>query len=240
MYAINYTKYCQGLIEKVKNNYWRVKKLSKLDFNKDIFYLVEKTKTTPIIVLRQKLKVLGYTNKQIKSIINLNLSMIPNKLKDEVLLAIYNDPVYSPIGIKYFDALGREGENIIKEWLESQNITFKRDPRNSKTGMPDFVLEKKIQIFKHEVKWIESKCTYGDFIAQKNNFKQFTRFDDFFGNYGCIVYWFGYEKNNKFKKRLILTWNEMLKLTPNFLHPRIKKLISEIPEEFEYLLIDIE
>ncbi|MBD3229192.1 MAG: hypothetical protein GF329_13500 [Candidatus Lokiarchaeota archaeon] len=238
MKGIDLAKYCQDLIESTKRNYWRLKKLSKKKLiNDDILHLARKTKTSPVMVLRKRLKAMGYHNNQIKKMMNLDMNIeIPKDLREDIRSANKNDPVYSPRGIEYSHFLGTEGEAIIKQWLEYEGKKYKEDPGNDIVGLPDFLLEEKMRIYNMKVKWIESKCSYGNLTEQKNNRKQFTKFDKLYGKFGCIVYWLGYDKTKKMKKRFILTWEDMLKLTPTYLHTRIRNLVYEIPEEFEHLL----
>lgn len=236
MKAIDLFKFSQKFIENTKHNYWKLKRISKKEFErKDILTLSNETRVAPVMVLRKKLEKLGYNKKQISDILCLKYK-IPEKLKNEVLIALRNDPVYSPKGTEYAHWCGDEGEAIIKDWLEFEKKDFKQDPGNHRIGLPDFLLEKSMYIYRKEVKWIESKCSYGNRTEQKNNVKQFKKFDKIYGQKGCIVYWFGFEPEKNFKKRFVLTWEDMLKITPDHLNSRINKLINEIPKEFEHLL----
>ena len=239
MKGIDFAKYCQSMVERVKRNYWRIKKLSKNDLNKDILFLSKKTNTSPIMVLRYKYKRMGYNKRKIMAILNLNSQKISEEMRSEIILASKNDPVYSQKGIEFSYWRGKEGEEIIKDWLEYKKIKFKQDPGNDKIGLPDFLLKESITINNKRIKWIESKCSYGNLLEQKNNIKQFTKFDNLYGNDGSIVYWFGFEKNNKLKRRFILNWEDILRIIPNHLHERVNKLVNDIPEEFEHLIYPI-
>ncbi|MHA1269710.1 MAG: TPD domain-containing protein [Candidatus Helarchaeota archaeon] len=236
MKSIEFAKYCQNLIEQVKKNYWRLSRLSPNDLKNDVLFLAEKTKTSPVIVLKYKLKLQGFTKKQINKILTFSYPNTSQNLKNEILIAIYNDPVYSPLGIRITTWRGKEGEEIINEWLKSRSIKFVRDPGNDKIGKPDFLLDNPIKINNKEVKWIESKCSYGSYIEQKNNLKQFNKFDNIYGMNGCIIYWYGFKVYKNMKNRFMLNWKDMMNIVPKYLHPRIKKLVFEIPEEFEYII----
>ena len=234
MNMIEFIKYCQNIIEQVKKNAWRLNKLTKEDINKDVLLLAKETNTSPMMVFRQKLKLLGFSKKSIKQILFNDVEKIPPFLKNDFLVAVYNDPVFSPFGMKFFDKLGIDGENIIKEWLQYEGIKFKMDPRNGRLSIPDFLLEKPIIIFNHKIKWIESKCSYGDISTYNNHKSQFSKFDNLYGNNGCIVYWFGFVDEIKDDIHLFLSYKDILELVPKFLHPKIFDLINDVPEEFEY------
>ncbi|MHA1230264.1 MAG: hypothetical protein ACTSPQ_06420 [Candidatus Helarchaeota archaeon] len=79
---IEFIKYCQNIIEQVKKNAWRLNKLTKEDLNKDVLLLAKETNTSPMMVFRQKLKLLGFSKKSIKQILFNDVEKIPPFLKN--------------------------------------------------------------------------------------------------------------------------------------------------------------
>ena len=61
----------------------------------------------------------------------------------------------------------------------------------------------------------------------KRHAKQFSNFDSF--GKGCIVFWFGYEKN---KDYFLISGTAIKKLMPDFLQKRVDKMLDFIPPEY--------
>ncbi|MHA1649634.1 MAG: TPD domain-containing protein [Candidatus Helarchaeota archaeon] len=231
MRGIKFIRYCQNLQRKTMFNFKKLKTLTKEDLRGNILELANSIEIAPVMIIRHFLTLEGFTKREIRDIIWGELAP-PTYLKEALKLALRNDPVFSPLGIKYGKERGRIGEELIAKWLDSLSIGYDRDIGQ---GGPDFLLKTPLCVdisgTIKEFDWIESKATYGDAFEMRRNRKQFDKYK-FFGN-GLIFYWFGADPTLEFE---IFTWKSLVNRVDSSLKSRILKFISFVPPEFEHLI----
>jgi hypothetical protein len=205
--------------------------LSKEELKEDILGVAASLKIAPGMAIRHLLKLEGYTKHEVKQIIEEEIPP-PDYLKDSLKIALRNDPVFSPLGIRYGKKRGQKGEDLIAEWLDSLSIGYDRDIGQ---GGPDHLLKSPLRVdisgTIKEFDWIESKASYGDAFELRRNHKQFDRYE-FFGN-GLVFYWFGAEPTNKYE---IFTWKSLVDRVSHPLNDKIISFISFVPLEFKHLI----
>ncbi len=158
-------------------------------------------KLTPVMRVRLLLKSHSLSKSAINKILNdpyevhseVESSMHPEKLEKVIWNSIYTDYVYSPLAVVLQRARGKLGEEILKEWLEKNNIEFKteKDMRGKFSKTPDFFFEESFNVDGTQINWIESKALFGDLRTHRLYAKkQFDVYKEMFGE-GYVVYWFG-------------------------------------------------
>ncbi len=120
-----------------------------------------------------------------------------NRLRKEISEVVKHDIVYSPEGNEMQYERGKRGEEKLCEWLDKQNLKYKTEEQlkgqHSKT--PDALLSKPILTNGMNIRWIESKASFGDEIEIRRNTKrQLKAYTELFGQ-GIVVYWFGFIEN---------------------------------------------
>jgi hypothetical protein len=213
-------------VEQTKKNYWRLKK-SKLEG--DILNLSDELKLPPAIIVRELLNRKGLTRSQINKALSGKFE-VGKKFEKVIEIANANDPVFSPKGNEYSKWRGDEGEKILALWLDHQNMKYERDLGK---GIPDFLLKKNIKIGGEDLKWIESKASFGDLKTRKSDERQFKKFDGY--GHGVVIYWFGVQGQSK---RRLITYMDILKLLPKNLQNEVKLFLNQVPPEFKHLIRD--
>jgi hypothetical protein len=213
-------------------NHRKLQALTKEDLTGNVLTIAHNIGVAPVMVIRQLLKLDGFTKREIKDIIEGSFPP-PDAYKEAFYFALLNDPVFSPKGIQFSKKRGQRGEELIGEWLDSLCIGYERDPG---IGGPDFLLKSRLRLIfsgvEKQFDWIESKASYGDAFVLKGDSAQFDKYEQTFGD-GLIFYWFGIEKETKYT---IITWREMMKLTNGSLNARIRSFIAFVPPEFKHLI----
>lgn len=151
---------------------------------------------TPMMSIRILLKAIGFTKAEVRNSLRNPKKVEDEKLADIIWNALFSDYVYSPLAVKHQFARGRLGEDIIKHWLEEEDIEFKdeHDLRGESSKTPDFYFPEPIRLNKREIVWIESKALFGDPRTHRvYSKKQYHRYQELFGE-GYVVYWFGQVK----------------------------------------------
>ena len=206
--------------------------MTKEDLTGNVMAIAHNIGVAPVMVIRQLLKLDGFTKQEVKDIIEGTFPP-PEAYREALYFALLNDPVFSPKGIHFSKKRGQTGEELIGEWLDSLCIGYERDPG---IGGPDFLLKSRLQLIfsgaKKEFDWIESKASYGDSFVLKGDSAQFDKYEQTFGD-GLIFYWFGIDKATKYT---IITWREMMTLTKGSLNARIRSFIAFVPQEFKHLI----
>jgi len=230
--GIKFVRYCQNMVRNTIFNYRKLKTLTREDLQGDIPTIARNIGVAPVMVIRQLLKLDGFTKREVKEIIEGTLSP-PDAYKESLYYALQNDPVFSPRGVYFSKKRGERGEELIGAWLDSLDIGYERDPG---IGGPDFLLKSRLNLLfsgvEKEFDWIESKASYGDAFVLKGDSQQFEKYFQCFGD-GLIFYWFGIEKETKYP---IITWREMMNLTDGSLKDRIRSFIAFVPQEFRHLI----
>jgi hypothetical protein len=117
-----------------------------------------------------------------------------NRLRREISEVIANDIVYSPEGNEIQYERGKVGEKRLCEWLDRQNLDYRTedDIKGDYSKTPDALLDKPIRTNGMNIKWIESKASFGDETEIRRNTKrQLKAYTELFGQ-GIVVYWFGF------------------------------------------------
>ncbi len=137
----------------------------------------------------------NYVNrKQFWKWVNDPESIEENRLKSELKEAINNDLIYSPYGMELQTKRGKMGEAMLFKWLDSHNIKYETeyDIKHKLQKTPDVLFKKVEHINGLNVRWIESKANFGDYVELKRNYKkQLKPYREMFGE-GIVVYWLGY------------------------------------------------
>ncbi len=159
----------------------------------EILFIARELDFPPALISSILLKELGFSdNGKKKAFRDPSLIKEP-RLRSEVIKALNEDTIYSPTAHKIQIARGRLGETILSEWLAEKKIeyTAERIEKEPNTKTPDFLLHRVLRINDHQVRWIESKASFGD--AELHNYymeKQYSSYLERLGD-GMVVYWYG-------------------------------------------------
>jgi len=134
------------------------------------------------------------------------------RIKRELLAVLKKDKIYSPEGNEIQVERGKAGEERIRLWLEEKGLEFKTEDdlkaEGSKT--PDFLLEKPIRYRGTDLKWIESKASFGDRVEVRKNMKgQLLPYRELFGP-GMVIYWFGVVDDVQMEDDIIIATGSVL------------------------------
>ena len=225
MKGLGYIKFIQKERENAIRNSWKLKNVTLKQKNQNLLKYSKKLKLPPILIVKKFLQLEGYTKRECNEAIEGTLEV--NEFYSELInIALENDFINSPLANKRAKDRGLEGELILREWLDHLGKPFDIDLANG-VSTPDLVLHEPMKLFGREVKYIESKCSYGSKFDMKRHAKQFSNFDSF--GKGCIVFWFGYEKN---KDYFLISGTAIKKLMPDFLQKRVDKMLDFMPPEY--------
>jgi hypothetical protein len=122
------------------------------------------------------------------------------------------DILYSPEGAEVQKQRGIKGEEKLEKWLAEHSITFRteKDLRGKFPKTPDFLLDEPINCDGYQIKWIDSKASFGDDIeVRKNNRRQFHQYVSLFGK-GFVLYWFGFLDDIKSDGEILVGDTKML------------------------------
>lgn len=103
------------------------------------------------------------------------------------------DIVYSPDANEGHRKRGIWGETLLQDWLDAQGIGYRTecDIRGIHEKTPDCLLDEPMLYEGKEIRWIESKATFGDNTEFRfNSRKQLVPYTELFGP-GVVVYWLG-------------------------------------------------
>ncbi len=132
------------------------------------------------------------------------------RLRREIKDLIDNDLVYAPEANERQTERGREGEELLYNWLDDLGVSYKteEDLRQISTKTPDALLDDPLIYNGQEIKWIESKANFGDYKEISRNLrKQLIPYTQLFGP-GLVVYWYGYVSDAKTPDGIILASRE--------------------------------
>ncbi len=202
----------QKTVRNVKKDYYpvmnRIRELTKLwDRGLSFFDIASKLSFSPILIASMILKEKGFNKKDIKEIMHNPDSIEDERIKNEILKAIEVDIAYSPQSSKIQRENGKNGEEMLKVYLDKKEIQFLREDDLRKLGSgktPDFLLKKPIKIRGRKVFWFESKASFCDYIEFKQDYnKQLKHYISLFGP-GIVVYWKGYIDDIVTDKRVLV------------------------------------
>ena len=129
-----------------------------------------------------------------------------NRLRREISEVVKNDIVYSPEGNDLQYERGKKGEKRLCDWLDKQNLDYQTedDLKGNHSKTPDVLLKKPIRANGMNIRWIESKASFGDEIEiHKNSKRQLRPYTELFGQ-GMVVYWFGFIEGVHLPKNVLL------------------------------------
>lgn len=182
----------QKKVENVKRKYHLFSERTKeiLEFWKENRSFPEWLTLTPVLKVRLLLKAMDFSTKQINRVLR-----DPKELNDDLSAVIYNavskDFIYSPIAAKLQSVLGKIGEKIIYDRLNSLGIKFKTEKELRTQKTPDFYFGEPLELFGKKIRWIESKALFADMRTYDLYFeKQISKYRELFGD-GIVVYWRG-------------------------------------------------
>jgi hypothetical protein len=135
----------------------------------------------------------GASRKEFWSYIRDPESIGDDVIAEEIREIVRSDLVYSPDANERHRKRGIWGETLLQDWLDSQNITYRTecDLRGTHTKTPDCLLDAPLIYDGKEIRWIESKATFGDNIEFRFNArKQLMPYTHLFGP-GLVIYWLG-------------------------------------------------
>ena len=202
----------QKTVRNVKKDYYpimnRIRELTKLwDRGLSFFDIASKLSFSPILIATMILKEKGFNKKDIKDIMHNPDSIEDERIKNELIKAIEVDIAYSPQSSKIQRENGKNGEEMLKVYLDKKEIQFLREDDLRKLGSgktPDFLLKKPIKIRGRKVFWFESKASFCDYIEFKQDYnKQLKHYISLFGP-GIVVYWKGYIDDIVTDKRVLV------------------------------------
>jgi len=119
--------------------------------------------------------------------------LLGETVAEEIREIVRSDPVYSPEANERHRKRGVWGETLLQDWLDAQDIDYRteNDLKNQGTKTPDCLLDKPMLYNGKEIKWIESKASFGDNTEfRMNSKKQLVPYTQLFGP-GVVVYWLG-------------------------------------------------
>lgn len=194
--------YTQKRIRHITKNYYRVvNKAQQMrrawDGGKSFVELANEYDFSPVLTIGLVLRQNGYTKRMVNDILHHPEGIKNRRIKREIRDALTADKLYSPEGNRVQAERGRKGEATIAEWLESIGLEFEteNDLRGRFPKTPDFLLKKNGDGFfirGEEVRWVESKGSFGDkFEVDRNLKRQLSQYLDLFGP-GMVIYHFGF------------------------------------------------
>ncbi len=193
------TLFTQKTSREVKKRFYVVKQntarmLKEWKKGRSIMELAMKYKFPPILTAMFIFQEDGASKKEFWSYINDPDLLESEETADEVREAIANDIVYSPDANVRQKMRGVWGEDLLHEWLDGQDITYRteNDLRGTEfTKTPDCLLDHPVIYDGHEIYWVESKASFGDNTEFRfNSRKQLIPYTKLFGP-GLVVYWVG-------------------------------------------------
>ncbi len=194
------TLYTQKVSRNVKKRFHTVKNNSKSmlrDWNKgrSFMEISNHYDFPPILIMMMIFQEEGVSKKRFWEIVRDPNILESPEAAEEVREAVKNDLVYSPDANERQKERGQWGEKLLQGWLDDQSIEYmtENDIRavEGSTKTPDCLLKNPVIYAGHEIRWIESKASFGDNIEFRFNArKQLIPYTQLFGP-GVVVYWTG-------------------------------------------------
>lgn len=190
--------YTQRTVRRATRDFYKIKnkvpQLAETWKHGTSFYQIAQKFDFPAVLMAMLItQYLGVSKKGFRKMV-LEPDKIENaRYKTEMLEVLQKDILYSPEGLEVQVRRGKKGEATLKAWLDKKCLKYRteEDLRGECQKTPDFLLDVPIFVRGDEVKWIESKASFGDIIEIKKNLKnQLVPYTQLFGP-GLVLYWFG-------------------------------------------------
>jgi len=129
------------------------------------------------------------------------------RMREEVAIAVRNDPHYGPSVDVVKRLTGLEYEGILTQALRGRGIPFRTEDdlrAHNEAKTPDVLLPVPLLIHGRQVHWIDSKATFGDPTSHAEyHATQFTAYLNRF-DAGLVIYWFGFDESVDTDPRVLL------------------------------------
>lgn len=199
------------IVRRVMRDFYKIKKKESLLLRRwlkgeSFVDIAEDINFPPVLTASFILQKKGFTKKGVQRFIT-NPDLIGNqRMKREMKQVVKKDFIYSPWANEIQGDNGRKGEERILKWLQKHDVKFitEREVKFTYEKTPDFLLRSPLSIMGHEMKWIESKASFGSPNEIKRNYKkQLKPYLDLFGQ-GAVVYWYGFVDDVDVNKDILM------------------------------------
>lgn len=156
-----------------------------------VLSLSRKYNLSPIMVLRQILSELNYSDSAIKNMLTNNSDELPPKFKAEINDILAAD-INSQSNMKNIHQSAQNYEEKVAKWLSDNGIKFTTEDelrKQNKSITPDFYLEEPIKINGQLIHWIDAKdyVLYGCKLVASKLKKQTKKYTETFGR-GALIF----------------------------------------------------
>lgn len=226
--------FTQKTVRETTRKFYRVKRdadrlVREWKSGRSILSISRKWRFPPILTGLMIFQETGFSKKQYWKYVK-NPELIENgRTRKEITEIARADIVYSPKASESQYKRGAWGEERLREWLNSHEITYRteRDLRGEFPKTPDCLLDEPIRVNGWEINWIESKASFGDSIEVKKNIRnQLIPYNELFGS-GLVVYWFGIVDDVDQPEGIMIVDSSLVK-------HRCEKVSSDNAEEHKY------
>jgi hypothetical protein len=203
--------YTQKTVRKATKHFYKVKHrvpvlLKKWNSGRSFLSLSRELAFPPILTAYLILQENKVSRKRFWEFVRDPATVKDNRLRKEIAEAVKHDMVYSPEGNDLQYERGKMGEKRLCDWLDRQNLEYETEDelKGNYQKTPDALLKKTIRTNGMNVKWIESKASFGDEIEiRKNTKRQLKAYTELFGQ-GIVVYWFGFIEGTHPPKNVLI------------------------------------
>jgi len=195
-----YSIYSQKIVRNTKKDFYVVQRqahsmLREWKRGKSLLEIAECRKFSPVLTASFILKSDGMTKKQFKDMMHNCDDIRKPRLKKEMKEVIDADIIYSPRGIENQKNRGFFCEDQIQTWLDGKGIGYYTEEESralEREKTPDFLLRDDVTYGGMEVKWFESKGSFGSPYQTRHDYdNQLSHYVKLFGP-GIVSYWLGY------------------------------------------------
>ncbi len=191
--------YTQKTVRTATRRFYKVKHrakalLKKWNEGRTFLSLSSELRFPPILTAYLILLENNITRKRFWELVKNPERIKDNRLRKEISQVVKKDIVYSPEGNEMQYARGKMGEKRLCEWLDKQDLKYQTEEqlKSKHQKTPDALLSKPLQTNGMNIRWIESKASFGDEVEIRRNTKrQLKAYSELFGQ-GMVVYWFGF------------------------------------------------
>ena len=183
--------------------------------NKDVIKISKKYDFSPMSIIRQFLLIMGYSKKNIKSILK-DPKLISDKNLGEQIEFINNNDldIFAKVNQDVQHDLSENFELEISDFLRVHKVKFLTQDELSldqikefgkAINTPDFLIKSELYINGFRVYWIDAKNFYGanTWLIKYSINKQIKKYIDKWGP-GCIIFKDGLSENLKFPKTILV------------------------------------
>ncbi len=193
----------QKLSRSVRKNFHRLKARvhsfeKKWEAGATFTQLAKEHDFSPIIMARLILFSRGWNKKQFNQALADPATVEDPRIRMEVIDALEEDLVFSPLEMTRAKAAGEELEAKVKAYLSQHGITATSEKENVSGGRtPDFLFDAPHKVMGVTAHWIECKASFGDEEETKRNLtRQVGPYLKLFGP-GIVVYGLGMVEDPK-------------------------------------------